>query len=129
MVGNTPDFSRDCIWRQNNVHKSGANCAARHGVELCALFSLREGQPASCFDRAQTSSAIAPGSGKHDADSARSAIFSERFKKMVDGDVESLCAADQCQLPILGDDAFVRWLHINGIWLWRDCSCKLGYWH
>ena len=44
-------------------------------------------------------------------------------------DVESLCAGDQCQLAILGDHAFVRRLHINGIWLWRDCSCNLGYWH
>ena len=51
-----------------------------------ALFTLREGQTASCFDRAQTSRAITAGSGKHDADSARSAFFSERLKKMVDAD-------------------------------------------
>ena len=69
MIGNPPDFARDCVWRQNNVHKAGANCAARHRIELCALFTLREGQTASCFDRAQTSGAITAGSGKHDADS------------------------------------------------------------
>ena len=84
MIGNPPDFPRDGVRRQNDVHKAGANCAARHGIELCALFTLREGQTASCFDRAQTSRAITAGSGKHDADTPRSAFFSERFKKMVD---------------------------------------------
>src|SRR5438093_2256365 len=98
MVGNALDFARDCVWRQNEIDKSRANCAARHRVELCALFGLREGQTACRLDGTQTGGAVTAGPGKHDADSVRSAFFSERLKKVVDRDVESLCALDQCQL-------------------------------
>src|SRR4030095_10181434 len=129
MVGNPPDFTRDCVWRQNDVHKAGANCAARHGIELCALFSLREGQTARGLDRTQTSGAVTAGPGKHDANPARPALFSKRFKKVVDRDVESLCAADQSELAILGDHALVRRMHIKGVLLWRACSYNLGHWH
>src|SRR5438552_15067576 len=48
---------------------------------------------------------------------------------MVDRDVESFCAADQRELPIFRDDTFVRWLHINRVWLWRGRSCNLDHWH
>ena len=94
MIGNAPELARDFVWRQNQIDKTGANCAARHRVELRALFSLREGQTAGRFDRTQPGRSVAAGPGKHDADRARSAFFSERFKKMIDRDVESLRAAD-----------------------------------
>ena len=116
------DFARDCVWRQNKIDKSGTNGAARHGIELCARFSLREGQTAGRLDRTQTGCPVTAGAGKHDPDRSRPAFFGKRFKKMIDREVEFLCALDQRELAILGDHAFVRWLHINRVWLWRDCS-------
>src|SRR6184192_3631416 len=69
------------------------------------------------------------GPGKHDADSTRSAFFSERLKKVVDRDIEFLRAADQCELAIFGDYTLVGWLHINRVWFWRDRFCDLVHWH
>ena len=129
MVGNALDFARDCVWRQNEIDKSRANCAARHGIELCALFGLREGQTARRLDCTQTRGSVTAGPGKDDANPARSAVFSERFKKVVDRDVEFLRATDQCELAVLGDHTFVRRLHVNSVWLWRNCFCDLGHWH
>ena len=59
MVGNASNFASDCVGRQNQIDKAGAYCAARHRVELCALFSLREGQTACRLDCTQTSGAVA----------------------------------------------------------------------
>src|SRR6266481_5977629 len=43
MIGNALDLARDFARRKNKIDKTGANRAARHRVELRALFSLREG--------------------------------------------------------------------------------------
>ena len=68
MVGNASDFARDCVRRQDNIDKTGTNGAARHRIELCAGFSLREGQTAGRLDRTQTGCSVAAGSRKHDPD-------------------------------------------------------------
>ena len=57
-----------CVRRQDNIDKTGTNGAARHRIELCAGFSLREGQTAGRLDRTQTGCPVAAGSGKHDPD-------------------------------------------------------------
>src|SRR5437764_6518430 len=129
MVGNTPDFACDSVRWQNKIDKTGANCAARHSVELRALFTLREGQTAGCFDRTQTGRAVTAGSGKHDADTMRAAFFSERLEKVVNRDIEFLAAADQCELAIFRDHALAGWLHVNRVWFWRRRSCNLSHWH
>src|SRR2546423_710285 len=129
MIGNPLDLAGDCLWRQNEIDETGANCASWHGIELCAFFGLREGQTARCFDCTQICGSVTAGPGKHDANPARAAFFSERFKKVIDRDVEFLCATDQCELAIFGDHTFVRWLHIYSVWLWHNCSCNFGHWH
>src|SRR5207244_5910071 len=97
MIGDTLDFARNFARRQNKIDRACADRVARHRVELRALFILGERQATSRFDRAQTSRAVAAGSGKHDADSARSTFFGERFKKVVDCNVEPLLTSDQCE--------------------------------
>src|SRR5882724_1177901 len=129
MVCNAPNFASDSVRWQNKVDKTGANCATRHRIELCALFSLSKGQAAGCFDRAQTGRAVTAGPGKDDTDSTRSAFFSERLKKVVDRDIEFLRAADQCEFAIFGDHTLVGWLHINRVWFWRNRFCDLAHWH
>src|SRR5436190_19539302 len=105
-----------------------ANCAARHRIELCALQSLRERQTTSRFDRAQVGGAVAAGSGEHDADTTRSTFFSERLKKMIDGDVESLCSVDQRERAVLRNHTLVRWLDVNGVRFRRGRSRDLFDW-
>src|SRR5436309_15952194 len=102
MIGNTPDFARDRIGRQNNIDKTGANGAARPRIELRARFSLREGQTAGCFDLTQSGRPIAASPGKHDANRTTAAFLGKRYKKVIDRDAESLFAADQRKLAIFG---------------------------
>src|SRR5207248_5655924 len=114
---------------QSKIDKSRPDRTPRHGVELRALFTLGEGQTAGRFDRAQTSRAVTAGSGKHDADGARPAFFGERFKEMVDPNIEAFLTLNQPELAILSDDAFARRLDVNSVRLWRGRFCNLAHWH
>src|SRR6266542_6592962 len=115
MIGDALDFARNVSRRQNKIDKAGANRAPRHRVELRALFILRERQTAGRFNRAQTSRAVAAGSGEHDADRTRPVFFSERLKKMIDRDVESLCSVDHSEHAVLRNYTLVWWLDVNGV--------------
>src|SRR5437764_2192370 len=95
MIGDALDFARNFARRQNEIDKACADRAPRHRVELRALLILGERQTAGRFDRAQPRSAIAAGSGEDDADGARSTFFGERFKKVVDSNVEPLLTLNQ----------------------------------
>src|SRR5256885_2578405 len=62
------------------------------------------------FDRAQTGRAVTAGSGKHDADSARSTFFGERFKKVVDRNVEPFFTSNQrSEERRVGKECRSRW--------------------
>src|SRR5512133_1629256 len=95
MLGDAPDFLRDPARRQDDIDKTSANGAARHGIELRALFTLGEGQSASRLDRAQTSRSVCARPGKDYTDRARAALFRQRFKKMIDREIELFCSANQ----------------------------------
>src|SRR5207249_6644643 len=115
MIGDALDFARNVARRQNKIDKAGTDGAPRHRVEHRALLILGERQTASRFDRAQTSRAVAAGSGEHDPDRTRSVFFSERLNKMIDRDVESLCSVDQSEHAVLRNYTLVRWLDVNGV--------------
>ncbi len=129
MIGDALDLARNFPWRQDKIDKPRANRAPRHGIELRALFILGEGQTAGRFDCAQPGGAVAPSSGENDANRARSTFFGERFKKVVDPNIESFLTLNQSERAIFGDDAFIRRLHVNGVWPWRRCSSDLADWH
>ena len=118
MIGDAPDFARNLARWQNHIYKTGANRAPWHGVELRARV-LRESDTACCLDRTQTSSPVAAGAGKEDADGASTALFRERFKKMVDREIQLLGSADQSQRPIFNNYALARRLNVNRVFL-RD---------
>src|SRR6266542_3124103 len=109
MIGDALDFARNFARRQNKIDKAGANRTPRHRVELRALLILGERQTTSRLDRAQTGRAVAAGSGEHDPDRTRPVFFSERLKKMIDRDVESLCSVDQSEHAVLRNYTLVRW--------------------
>src|SRR5438874_10124952 len=84
MIGDTPNCPRNLARRKHRIDKAGANRAARHSIELRALFILSEGQTASRLDRTQPSCAIAACPRKDHAERTRATFFRERFKKMID---------------------------------------------
>ena len=87
MIGDAPDFSRNLARWQNHIDKTRANCAPWHRIELRTRV-LCESDTARCLNRAQTSSPVAAGSGKEDADGAGPALFRKRFKKMIDREIQ-----------------------------------------
>src|SRR5207253_2260235 len=129
MIGDALDLARNFPWREDKIDKPRANRAPRHRIELRALFTLGEGQSAGRFDCAQPGGAIAAGPGENDANRTRSTFFGERFKKMIDRNVQPFLASNQCQRAILGDDAFVRRLDVDRVRFWRRRSRNLAHWH
>src|SRR6516164_8623142 len=75
MIGDVPDLLCDLTRWKVRIDKAGANGAARHRVKFRARFTLREGQPASRFDRAQTRRAIGATSRQDYAYSTRTALL------------------------------------------------------
>src|SRR5437762_949801 len=129
MIGDASDLTRDFVRRENEIDEAGANCAAWHSVELCALFSLRERQTAGRFDRTQTGGPVAAGPRQHDTDCTRPIFLGERFKKVVDREIESLRSADQGKRTVLCDHALVWRLHVNRIRFRVRRSCYFADWH
>ena len=129
MPGDSLDFLRDLTRGKNGINKTSANRVFWHGVELCAERVLREGETAGRLYGANARRAIRSGSRKHDANCAGSTRFSQRFKKMVDGQVALLGATDQCQGAIFANQTFVRRLHIDGVGLWQHGTRNFNHRH
>src|SRR5581483_1318303 len=97
MFGNAPNFLRNLARRKGGIDKARANGTTRHRIKFRAPFALRESQPARRFDCAQTGCSVGAASGQDDADRSRASYVCQRFKKMVDCQIELLRSANQCQ--------------------------------
>src|SRR5256886_12413571 len=129
MLDDVTDFVCDLARGTHCVYEAGANRVARHFRELRASFILRESKTAGHLNRTKSSCAVAARAGKKHTNPTAAACFSERFKKLIDGDIELLGAANEYQLVIFRYYTFVRWLHINRVRLRSGCLCDFDYRH
>src|SRR6266536_1369232 len=125
MLDDVTDFACDLARGTYCIYEAGANRVARHLCELRASFILRESKTAGHLDRTKSSCSVAARAGKKHTNPMAAARFSERFKKLIDGDIELLGAANEYQLVIFRYYTFVRRLHINGVRLRSGCLCDL----
>src|SRR5882724_5159291 len=129
MLDDVTDFVCDLARGTNCIYEAGANRVARHFRELRTSFILRESKTAGHLNRTKSRRSVAARAGKKHTNPAAAARVSERFKKLIDGDIELLRAADEYQLVIFRYHAFVRRLHINRVRLRSSCLCDLDHRH
>ena len=72
----TFEFLRHPAWRQDEVHASGGDRAARHAV-VPGRFILSECKASARSDRLQSRRSVAPDSRQYDPDGAIAASFGE----------------------------------------------------
>src|SRR5437763_8362254 len=129
MLDDVTDFVCDLARGTNCIYEAGTDCVARHFRELRTSFILRESKTAGHLNRTKSRRSVAARAGKKHTNRTVAARFSERFKKLIDGNVELLSAANEYQLVIFRYYTFVRRLHINRVRLRFDCLCDFDYRH
>src|SRR5437016_190741 len=121
MLGNLSKLLGDTLWRKHQVNTARSHRTAGHGFVFRG-FVLRESNPPFRFDGFSAERPISSCAGKNDADSAFTAIPSQRFEKNVDGTRRAAVPAPRrklqhstCDLDVsIGrDDVNMIWLYLQ----------------
>ena len=86
MPGDPGQFLRDHLGGHHDVHTTGGDRAAGHGIVFRRIV-LSEGNPAFGLDSLQTQGAVRGGTGEDDTDGTFAKVLGHGFKKMIDGAV------------------------------------------
>ena len=128
MAAEPAELLPDAIRRENEIHTTRADGAARHAVISGGLFILGKGDAALGFDGLQAKGAIAGRAGKNDANSFALLVLGQGFEKDIDGAVQSGAALARLQLEYAPRDehAHVGRYDVDVIWLDGHAAAHFG---